>query len=97
MEVTLLYFDDCPNWRTTYATLSRLSSECGFEVRYRRIADLDEAELYDFRGSPSVLVDGVDPLFEPDTPVGMSCRLYRGPSGPLGSPTEAMLREALCL
>jgi glutaredoxin len=95
MDVTLLHFDDCPNWKTTDKILSRLSSEYGFDLQRRRIGNLAEAVQLGFRGSPTVLIDGEDPFFDSNVAVGMSCRLYRGPSGLVGSPTEEMLRGVL--
>jgi glutaredoxin len=95
MDVTLLYFDSCPNWRTTEAILSRLSSEYDFDLQAQRIDNLEEAQQLAFRGSPTVLIDGVDPFFDPSAVVGMSCRLYRSPDGLAGSPTEEMLRQVL--
>ncbi len=55
----------------------------------------EDAELWGFRGSPSVLVDGEDPFACPDAPVGLSCRLYRPPEGDGGSPTREQLVDVL--
>jgi hypothetical protein len=56
---------------------------------------VEQAERWRFRGSPSVLVDGTDPFAEPDSPVGLSCRLYRTPDGVAGSPSVSQLVEVL--
>lgn len=93
--MSLLYFDDCPNWQTTAAVLVRLRPEYGFNLQRRRVGSVAEAEQLRFRGSPTVLVDGRDLFADPDAPVGMSCRLYRTPDGLAGTPTEEMLRQAL--
>ncbi|WP_040493594.1 hypothetical protein, partial [Ilumatobacter nonamiensis] len=62
----------------------------------RRIVDTpEEAERTRFRGSPSILVDGVDPFTDADAPVGLSCRMYQTPDGLAGSPTLDQLREVL--
>lgn len=53
------------------------------------------AERCRFRGSPSILVDGVDPFAIADHPFGFSCRVYTTPHGPAGSPTIDQLREVL--
>ena len=95
MDVTLLYFDDCPNWRTTKGHLTTLAGELGFTLRTRRVATPEEAENLQFRGSPTVLVDGWDPFADPDAPVGLSCRLYRNAVGFTGSPTIEELRSAI--
>jgi hypothetical protein len=42
----------------------------------------EEAERTGFRGSPSILINGVDPFADSDDPVGLSCRVYQTPEGP---------------
>ncbi|MEZ5295294.1 MAG: thioredoxin family protein [Ilumatobacteraceae bacterium] len=94
VDVTLLYFDDCPNWRETDAHLRTLEREHPELHVARHIVDTpEEAERTRFRGSPSILIDGVDPFADADAPVGLSCRMYQTPDGPAGSPTLDQLRE----
>lgn len=96
VEVTLLYFDGCPNWKVADERLERLARELPtLRITRRRVVTSEEAERLGFRGSPSILVDGVDVFAEPDAPVGLSCRVYATPDGPAGSPTLPQLREAL--
>lgn len=95
MDVTLLYFDVCPSWRTADQRLRELADEIGFEVGYRKVDSPEAAEQLSFRGSPTVLVDGRDPFARGDEPVGLSCRIYQTPHGPAGSPTIGQLREVL--
>ncbi len=73
-----------------------LSSENpALEVERHLVDTAEEAEKARFRGSPSVLLDGVDPFADADAPVGLSCRVYDTPEGPAGSPTIEQLRAAL--
>ena len=96
MDVTLLYFDDCPNWKIADAHLRHLAEEIPGLHLTRHVVDTpEEAERTLFRGSPSIVVDGEDPFADPDTPVGLSCRVYQTPDGPAGSPTLEQLREVL--
>ncbi|MEX0757617.1 MAG: thioredoxin family protein [Acidimicrobiia bacterium] len=95
MDVTLLYFDGCPNWRNTERQLVELSSDFGFEVTHKLVGSADEAQALAFRGSPTVLIDGVDPFSDDKAPVGLTCRLYATPEGIRGAPSLTMLREAL--
>lgn len=96
MDVTLLYFDDCPNWLEADAHLRSLAAERPDLHITRRIVDTPEAaEETQFRGSPSILVDGVDPFADVDDPVGLSCRVYQTSDGPAGSPTIEQLRAVL--
>lgn len=96
MDVTLLYFDDCPNWLVANEHLEKLRAERPEMSITRHIVNTpEEAERTRFRGSPSILVDGDDPFADPDDPVGLSCRVYQTPAGPAGSPTLDQLRDAL--
>lgn len=96
VNVTLLYFDDCPNWVETDRHLRALAAEYPEMVLQRRLVETAvEAEEIGFHGSPSVVVDGVDLFVDADALVGLSCRMYRTPSGLAGSPTRAQLREAI--
>ncbi len=96
VEITLLYFDDCPSWRTANGHLEAFARDNpGIDVR-RVIVDTPEAaDQHRFRGSPSIHVDGEDLFADVDAPVGLSCRIYQTPDGPAGSPTAAQLADAL--
>jgi hypothetical protein len=96
VDVTLLYFDDCPNWEDTARHLRHLADELGdIVVKHQLVDSPEEAERTRFRGSPSVIVDGVDPFADPEAPVGLSCRIYQTPGGSAGSPTLDQLRAVL--
>ena len=97
MRATLVYFDGCPNWRTADAALREAQRLTGVDVaiEYRRIETEQEAQNAGFRGSPTLLIDEHDPFSEPDAPVGLSCRLYRTPTGLAGIPTVDQLVKAL--
>lgn len=98
MKVQLLYFDECPNWmdadRRLREALDVLDRD-DVEVERVLVSTREEAEQWGFHGSPSVLVNGVDPFAEPGAPVGLSCRLYRTSAGVAGAPTVQKLVEAL--
>lgn len=95
MNVTLLYFDDCPSWQTADQHLRALAAEMGFTIERVEVTSADRADQFQFRGSPSILVEGVDLFADPSAPVGLSCRIYQTPNGPAGSPTKDQLRAAL--
>lgn len=96
MNIVVQYFDGCPNWQTTARHLSRLVDE-GLEatVDYELIDSHEEAEMRGFRGSPTVLIDGIDPFSNVDGPGGLSCRVYHTEAGLAGSPTIDQLRTAI--
>ncbi len=59
-----------------------------------RPATTEEAEVIG-RRSPTVLVDGRDPLADPDPPIGLSCRAHRTAAGSAGAPTVQTLLGTL--
>lgn len=96
MQVDLLYFEDCPNWKETAAHLRVLGDEIDELAVTATIIDTPElAERHGFRGSPSLLIDGIDPFATQGDPIGLSCRIYQTPDGPAGSPTIEQLRRIL--
>jgi hypothetical protein len=96
--VTIRYFDGCPNWRTILRRVVDIARDldAGLDVSLERIESDEDAERLRFVGSPTLLLDGQDP-FEVEVPsvFGLSCRIYRTPQGPAGSPTREQLREVL--
>lgn len=98
VKVSLLYVDGCPNWNVADERLREALASVGHgdaDVEHRRVSTPEEAEAAQFRGSPTVLVDGRDPFLDRERPVGLSCRVYRTPDGLAGSPTVEQLVEAL--
>lgn len=96
--ITVRYFDGCPNWHTAHDRLRAVLREAGMtdvEPVLELVETPEDAERLGFAGSPTILVDGVDPFAEDDTTFGMTCRVYRTPDGLAGSPTADQLRAAL--
>lgn len=91
MKIELLYFDACPNWKTADRRLRQLSSARGLVVEHRVVSTPEAAEAVQFRGSPTILIDGQDPFAAGTEPVGLACRVYQTPEGPAGSPTLEQL------
>ncbi len=98
MDIALLYFDDCPNWKVADERLAAIAAERADLTVSRHLVDtVEEAERVGFHGSPSILVEGVDVFADPDAGVGLSCRVYRTPDGLAGAPTVDQLRAALAV
>ena len=98
MDVTLLYLDDCPNWQVADERLRQALSLAGRDdvrVERRLVVAPEQAEAAGFRGSPTVLINGRDPFAEPNTPVGLSCRVYGTATGLTGAPTVEQLLAVL--
>ena len=60
------------------------------------VSSLDDAEFLQFPGSPTIRVNGVDVVPEPELPIALGCRTYRTPEGQLvGSPPLEAIRAAV--
>jgi hypothetical protein len=97
MDIRLLYFDDCPNWRIAQQRLEQALGRLhdhSLIVR-ERIDSPQKAEQIGFRGSPTILINGSDPFADTDAPVGLSCRIYLTAAGMEPAPTVEQLESAL--
>ena len=97
MRVEVLYFDGCPSHDRLMPTLLVLASAHDAKIVQRRVETPEEAEEVRFLGSPSVRVDGrdIEPGAERRTDYGMTCRLYRSPTGRSGVPPHEWIERAL--
>ncbi len=104
MDIALLYFDGCPSWRLADQRLRAVTAgRPDITLTHHRVETAAEADRVGFRGSPSILIDGIDPFASADTDadvgvrvaVGLSCRLYETPDGPAGAPSLDQLRAAI--
>ncbi len=97
MNITIRYFEGCPNWRTARARLDEALRSKGSdpEVELEEVGTLEEAERLRFSGSPTILIDGVDPFPTDDAGYGLSCRVYRTEAGLEGSPSLRQLLDVL--
>lgn len=96
MDITLLYFEDCPHWKVADERLALIAAERGdVTVTRRLVENSEDAERVGFLGSPSIQVDGVDLFAEPGARVGLACRRYPVSGGHEGAPTLDQLRVAL--
>ena len=83
LDVQLVYFDDCPNWRIAEARLSEALRATGRDpavVRRVLVRSPDDATAAQLHGSPTILVNGRDPFAAAAAPAGFSCRVGGSPS-----------------
>ena len=96
MEITLQYFEGCPNWKVADEHVATIAAErADVTVTRHLVETFEEAERVGFHGSPSILIDGVDPFAGASVGIGLACRIYQTPDGPAGSPTLDQLRAVL--
>ena len=98
LNVELLVIPDCPHEADVRALIVGALADVGarnFSVKTTVIADEPEALRRGFVGSPTILVNGVDPFEVSGSPVGLGCRIYLTLCGSAGTPTLSGLRQAL--
>ncbi len=97
-RVELLFFDGCPHWRLGDERLAEAIALAGLtdvDVVYTRVESVDDAVRLSFGGSPSFLINGLDPFPSKAQTGGLTCRLYPTGDGTQGSPTVESLARAL--
>jgi hypothetical protein len=97
MELILLTVPGCPNAAAFEEHLeAALDDRPGVAVSRREIGDERTATQAGMHGSPTLLINGIDPFAAPGQPASLSCRLYRDDAG-LAAPAPSVeaLRQAI--
>lgn len=91
-EITLRYFDGCPNWQVARKRIEQALDQLGEtgRVTLEQIESPERADEVQFRGSPTTLIDGKD-RFDAAGPTGLSCRVYETEAGLQGAPSVEQL------
>lgn len=94
MKLEVLHVADCPNLSPL---LDRLREVTGLAVTTREIGSDTEAAEFGMAGSPTLLINGVDPFAASgQCDCGVSCRLYRDEAGRImPAPSVEQLRAAI--
>jgi hypothetical protein len=95
MRIQILHVPGCPN---TDVLMTRLAAALGGAADVERtvVHNQQEAAARGMTGSPTLLIDGVDPFAAPGLEPTLSCRLYLDEQGAVsGAPTVAQLRAAM--
>jgi hypothetical protein len=99
-DLELLWWEGCPSTERALSELREALRDVGLdeaEVRTREIETDAEAGDAGFRGSPTILIDGVDVAGASQAdPIGLGCRVYRRRDGRISpTPDPDDLREVL--
>ncbi|MEJ7800283.1 MAG: thioredoxin family protein [Ilumatobacter sp.] len=76
--VRVLHVLDCPNAAVAIERIREAVGEDDARVDELLVRTDDEAARLGMRGSPTILVDGVDHFTPPGCPTGVACRIAPG-------------------
>ena len=99
MQVTFLYYEDCPSHEVALERLRSVLTEAGIEadVTIIKVETEEQARRYQFIGSPTIRINGqdIDPP-PPDSYYRLTCRAYQLEDGRISPlPSPEMIRRAL--
>lgn len=97
-RITVQYLRSCPNATLALERLGAALRQLDGpppKVATEEIADPAGATERAFGGSPTILLDGIDPFASPQGPSGFACRTYRTEIGVEGAPSVDQLLRAL--
>jgi hypothetical protein len=96
MEVRILYIEDCPNIGLAEQRVREVADgDPEIRIVRQRVADPADTAATGLHGSPTILIDGVDPFAAPDTEPSWACRVFLSAYGIQGAPSTKQLREAM--
>ena len=97
MELTVLAVPGCPNAPVLEQRIAAvLAGRPGVSIRRIEVTDIATARGQGMNGSPTLLVNGLDPFAGPGVLPALACRLYRDEDERVsGAPSMAALRRVL--
>ncbi|MEO0096358.1 MAG: DUF2703 domain-containing protein [candidate division WOR-3 bacterium] len=98
MRIRFLYFKDCPNAEPALRLLKKVLKEMKIneEVETIEIKSEKDAKRYNFLGSPSIQINGIDIEKErKNDPPMFGCRVYKTPDGYSGVPPAELIVKAI--
>ncbi len=96
MRITVLTVPNCPNGPVIEERIAAALSGREAEVERVEVREETDAARWGMTGSPTVLLNGVDPFAQAGATPGVSCRIYRDADGQAdGAPSVDALRKAL--
>ena len=98
--IEFLFWEDCPSHPQAWRLLQEVLDEEGLEATVERIEVVtdEDAERWQFPGSPTLRVDGVDvdPAGASQMGTALTCRVYVLEDGRFSPvPSREMIRRAL--
>lgn len=96
VRITVLAVPDCPDAPVVRERIAAALEGHAVAVEFVEVSDEATAARWHMTGSPTLLLDGVDPFAVPGANPSLSCRLYRHADGTTdGAPSVSDLRRVL--
>ncbi len=98
MQVSFLYYEDCPSHDLALERLREVMAEEGIpgEVEVIKVETEEQARQLRFIGSPTIRVDGQDIDPPSDSRYALTCRAYRLEDDRISPlPSKDMIRRAV--
>jgi hypothetical protein len=96
VHLIVLAVPGCPSVKLLDQRLAQvLEGRPDVTVSHRVVDEPDQAARRGLHGSPTLLIDGIDPFAEPGQRASVSCRLYRDGGRAEGAPSVRQLRQAI--
>ncbi|MBR7839276.1 thioredoxin family protein [Actinospica durhamensis] len=96
MQITVLAVPECPNSALAVERVTAALGSRAARVDLVEVDDQEQAVELGMSGSPTILLDGVDPFATDATAPSLSCRLYREDDGAVsGAPSLAALNRVI--
>lgn len=98
MDISILVIEGCPHAAPAAERLQEALDVAGLDdvVFTTEVVGVgDDPIPAVFGGSPTFVIDGVDPFAGADVAPDLACRVYATPSGPQGVPTVGQLVTVL--
>lgn len=96
-DIVVRHVPGCPGAKLAMQRVRRALRRCGVAAAPRTevVETPEQARRLGFRGSPTILIDGVDPFAADAPPIGMTCRRYTTPAGVEGAPALEAIMAAI--
>ncbi len=100
IKIEFLFWEECPSHGPTWERLQAILKEKSLKAQVTRIEikTEEDAKQWNFCGSPTIRIDGVDidAKGAEVQRVGLNCRIYHTPEGRVTPvPSEEMIRKAI--
>lgn len=97
VDAELLVVEECPHEQPALELFRRVLDDTGHPdaIRIRVIRTEDDAARRGFHGSPTFLINGVDPFAKPGADPAVACRFYPSRNGLHGLPSRDELINAV--